>query len=145
HISNEARTFIEDAAKQKSNSSRALLPTFFPSASGNMLIYRNYWCVNAVDIRTGEVLWESIGMVGSLDALVTELQLARAIPGWLKVYAQQDSRGLILFENPVVGMVALDEKHVYAIDELAVPPDPSARRKPEQFSNWNRLIALDRE
>ncbi len=142
-IADRTRSLLEEAVKARGSGSRALLPTFFPIVSGDKLIYRSYRCVCAVNINAGEVIWESIRMLGSLDALARDYGVVRDVKRWLKMCAQQDSRGILLFENSVVGAVSADDKHVFAIDDLAVPPEPGTKKElPESFYR-SRLVAFD--
>src|SRR5262249_36909116 len=47
-----------------------MLPVFYPIAANGKMIYRSYTGVHAMDLKTGELAWASMPLLGSFDALV---------------------------------------------------------------------------
>ncbi len=112
-----------------------ILPAFFPITATitkneqqqNVLIYRSFASVQAVDIKTGKIVWESPSKY-SLEGLL-KAKTMPAVQQWLQLYVLQGQRPGIVFENSVLGSLSSDNWNVYAIEDLAIPP-PAAIQKP---------------
>ncbi|MGL4551459.1 MAG: PQQ-binding-like beta-propeller repeat protein, partial [Gemmataceae bacterium] len=97
-----------------------------------LLIYRSWWGIHAVNVATGETLWDSPSDL-SLD-VVHESKVGvpadtRATPYRNFISAFTSTRPQILLENSVLGTLSADAKHVYAVEDLPVPP-PAAQVAP---------------
>jgi outer membrane protein assembly factor BamB len=112
------RMWLEKAVQQQQARGPAL-PAFFPITVGGKILYRSYWGIQALDAKTGNLLWESES-TGAIDTLGVELRYFPYLESWINAYLQHDPH--ILFGNSVVGTLSADEERVYAIDDLAVPP-----------------------
>jgi outer membrane protein assembly factor BamB len=123
-LGTHAKDWIETAQKQRPDRTEAIIPAFCPIAAGGKLIYRSYWGVHAVDCRTGELLWNSVALLASLNVLAGDNDYRRQVETWRNLYAQGNNQNL-LFENSTVGTLSTDESRVYAVDDLALPPYPS--------------------
>jgi outer membrane protein assembly factor BamB len=117
-----AQEWIEKAQHQQQFRPEVMLPAFFPVAACGKLIYRSYSGIHAVDIKTGELLWDSVPFAGSLDALA-EMSKRSEVATWFGQY-QQGNYQNILFENSTVGTLSTDGSRAYAVDDLAIPPYP---------------------
>src|SRR5439155_9022669 len=53
---------------------------------------------------------------------------------WLPLYTQ--SYPSLLFENSTIGTLSADNRRVYAVDDLALPPHPNAQ--PLQQLQWGQ-------
>ncbi|HEV3258768.1 MAG TPA: PQQ-binding-like beta-propeller repeat protein, partial [Gemmataceae bacterium] len=108
-----------------------VVPAFFPVAATvqsdtgptPLLIYRSYWGVHAVELKTGKLYWESI-LPSGMDVLVKDSQKMGVLNQWWNFYQQLNSQS-ILFENSTLGMISTDGTSVYAVDDLALPPHPN--------------------
>src|SRR5438105_14241101 len=92
-----AREWIDKAKHQQQSRPELMLPAFFPVAACGKLIYRSYSGIHAVDVKTGELLWDSIPLAGSLDAL-GELNKRSDVATWFGQYLAGTYQN-ILFEN----------------------------------------------
>ena len=113
---------------------KPVLPAFYPIASTvrgekglmPLLVYRSYWGVHAVDLRTGQLAWES-GSSGGLDKIggpgPDNPQKMQILMQWWQSYVQSSSQH-VLFENSVLGTLSTDGNRVYLVDDLALPPHP---------------------
>jgi outer membrane protein assembly factor BamB len=134
-----------------------MLPAFFPVAISGRLVYRDYYGIKAVDLKTGELLWDSRAM-NSLEgsagdnAVVKRLRVSE----WYNHYER--SHYPVLFENSSVATLSADAGRVYYVDDLAVPPHPQWWSQsgwqpqqphfgPDLFQPvmMNQLVAIDRE
>src|SRR5438105_301834 len=152
-----AREWIDKAKHQQHSRPEVLLPAFFPVAACGKLIYRSYAGIHAVDIKTGELLWDSIPLAGSLDALA-ELSKRNDVATWFTQYLAGTYQNIV-FENSTVGTLSTDGSRVYAVDDLAVPPYPGYQNFPafgpgggmqvsgplHALAQRSRLIAFDLE
>src|SRR5207248_7720082 len=110
---------------------------FFPIAGNNRLIFRTYDGVYSFIIRddpaqgkkAGELDWACGMLRGPLHAMGNDLGGNRGtVEGWWGIYHGMSGQGPampgILFENSAVGTLSHDNKFVYAVDDLALPPHP---------------------
>jgi outer membrane protein assembly factor BamB len=138
----QARSWLEQRL-QPPHRGDPILPAFSPIATGNKLIYRNYKAVYAVDIRTGKLIWYSTEATAGLDKMIRTPDAGQFSAG----------AGSILFENSTIGTLSTDNRRVYWIDDLPLPPimGMNAQWVPGLPMNGqlpgsaqrNRLVALD--
>jgi outer membrane protein assembly factor BamB/tetratricopeptide (TPR) repeat protein len=112
-----------------------ILSTFFPVTATvtkgekktPLLIYRSYWGIHAIDMKTGTLAWDSPSD-WSLDRVLGATGKERipekvsAYSTWLGHFLQSTVRPQILLENSVLGALSADSKMVYAVEDLALPP-----------------------
>jgi tetratricopeptide (TPR) repeat protein len=123
-----AQTAIEAKAQ-------TLLTAFVPitamatdgSKQTPLLIYRTYSGIEAVDMRTGRVICDQTSDL-SIDEILGAKPPKRdsnkfgAYTSWLGSYIQPNGRPQMLFENSILNTLSTDNKFVYGIEDLAVPP-----------------------
>jgi outer membrane protein assembly factor BamB/tetratricopeptide (TPR) repeat protein len=121
----QTKTMVGQAVRASEGRGQPILPSFFPVAVGGQVVYRDYWGVRASDLRTGQPVWESDSRY-SLDRLFdTGGENGSRSPyanAWAHRYIEQMGRPGMLFENSVVGTLSTDAVHVYAVEDLYVPP-----------------------
>lgn len=152
-----AGEWFEKARQQAQYRPEPMLPAFLPVAACGKLIYRSYSGIHAVDIKTGDLLWDSVPLAGSLDALA-ELTKRQEVTNWFQQYLAGNYQN-ILFENSTVGTLSTDGIRAYAVDDLAIPPYPGYQSFPafgpgagvqmggplQALAQRSRLIAFDLE
>jgi len=146
-----AKTFSHAATKDMfyraiahlEQSSNPILPTFFPITVGDKLIYRSCEGIHAVDMKTLKPAWKQPAeMRLALDHLMANFNaryqlydkvdsLGRGTVwyGWWWHYANDWEA---IFENSTIGSLSADTQHVYAVDDLPVPPHPSMHAENDQ-------------
>jgi outer membrane protein assembly factor BamB len=129
-LHSETRHWIEQAQRQH-NQAEPLLPAFFPIAAGGKLIYRGFDKLHAVDVKTGELVWDTVDLGASLDSIAKEFDKKSQAQTWFSSYVQAGLQN-ILFENSMIGSLSTDDTCVYAVDDLAVPPYPNM----QQWGGW---------
>jgi outer membrane protein assembly factor BamB len=122
-LGDETKYKILEALRLQQNHPEVMIPGFLPIASGGKAIFRSYWGVHAIDIKTGELAWHS-QTTASLDALLDANRKNDTIQ-WLQNYKQGGNQNLI-FENTVIGTLSTDNVRVYLVDDMGLPPHPSA-------------------
>jgi outer membrane protein assembly factor BamB len=154
HVDPRTRTLVEGALRLQHSRTEAALPAFFPIATGGKLVYRTYRGVNAVDIRTGELLWHSAGDLASLDQLLRDPNMKGTVEEWNQFFSNGNNGGII-FENSTIGTLSTDNVRVYAVDDLGIPPHPGAQGMQQwgggtpltgkllELTQHNRLVALE--
>jgi outer membrane protein assembly factor BamB len=111
---------------------RPVLPAFFPVTSTvawpdrtiPLVIFKDYWGVQAVNVKTGKLEWNSPSN-WSLERTIgrgMDARKSQVLNSWLQFYIDQNQRPQVLFENSVCGTLATDNQYVYAVEDLAVPP-----------------------
>jgi outer membrane protein assembly factor BamB len=123
-IQSETRHWIEEALRHQQYRPEPMLPAFFPVAVAGKLIYRSFWGVHAVDVRSGELAWDSPANAG-LDALVRTTRWKNDVRQWFETYVKGTNQNIV-FENSTVGTLSSDNTRVYWVDDLGVPPYPNA-------------------
>jgi outer membrane protein assembly factor BamB len=109
-----------------------VLPSYFPitatATRGErripLVIFKNYWGVQAVGVQTGKLEWNSPSS-WSLERMLprnSDPRKVQAINNWLQFYVEQNQRPAVLFENSTVGTLSTDNQFVYAVEDFAVPP-----------------------
>ena len=92
----------------------------------DLVVYRSHWGLHAVNLKTGEVEWESPNE-WSVDGMSNprRLDISRrklAVTEWITTFQNMGSRAGVPLENTTVGTLASDGQRVYAINDLQVPP-----------------------
>ncbi|MEY4613888.1 MAG: hypothetical protein RL179_1861 [Planctomycetota bacterium] len=111
---------------------QAMLPGFFPLATTitkndekiPLLVYRSYWGIHALQVKTGKLEWEARSDWG-IDA-VSQDKKKEILNQWLITYVNNNLRPGILFENTSLGCLSSDGRNVFCVEDLSVPPPPSA-------------------
>jgi outer membrane protein assembly factor BamB/tetratricopeptide (TPR) repeat protein len=120
------------------------LPGFFPVATADVLLMRQYDGVRAVALRdqeahgkvvtAGRDLWVSgttfglTQMTGDRfdpDPLVTK-EMRLKVEQWWTSY-RTGPAAAYLAENPLVGSLSHDGQNVYFVDDIALPPPPATQ------------------
>jgi outer membrane protein assembly factor BamB len=112
------------------------LPAFFPVAATittkdgkklPMLIYRTYWGIQAVNVKDGEMLWQTKSN-WSAGKMAVDPEKVQAMRQWMGYYLQSNNMGggrpSILLDNSTVGCLSTDNVNAYWVEDLAVPPPP---------------------
>lgn len=135
-LSEATQTQITTAVNALAQRNMPILTSFVPvtatttSDTGQktpLLIYKSYRGIHAVNMKTGELAWESASD-WSLDKILGATGRERdsfkvgAYTTWLSHFLQSTVRPQMLFENSVLSTLATDSKMVYAIEDLVVPP-----------------------
>jgi len=121
--------WIADAVRMQDAHNQASLPAFQPIAVTvrgdkgvkSMVVYRNYWGIKAVDIKTGNRLWDSPSEWSMMNMSERPERL-NALNQWVAGYIQNQTKPSIVFENSTVGTLSSDGARVYMVEDLAVPP-----------------------
>jgi outer membrane protein assembly factor BamB/tetratricopeptide (TPR) repeat protein len=124
---------ISQAEKLMQNRNIPLLPAFFPVTATvtkdgvrkPLLIYKSFWGVHAIDMRTGKLDWDAPSD-WSLERMLAgrDPRKLNAINNWLQMYLDSQQRPQILFENSICGTVSTDDEFAYVIEDFLVPPTP---------------------
>ena len=121
------------------------LPGFFPVATADVLLMRQYDGVRAVALRdqqahgkvvtAGRDLWVSKTVFG-LTQLTGDAphdphfpdtkDMRTKVEQWWTQYRTQPA-GAYLAENPLVGSLSHDGENVYFVDDIALPPPPATQ------------------
>jgi outer membrane protein assembly factor BamB len=117
-----------------------VLPAFFPVAatittetdSIPLLLFRSYYGVHAVDIRTGKLRWECDSR-WSMDYMFSDRKKVTHLQQWVDVFMRMGMHHL-LWENSVTGTLSTDNQRVYIVDDLMVPPFNANAG----YDNWGR-------
>jgi outer membrane protein assembly factor BamB len=136
----QTEQWVTQALKQQEERQPAI-PAFFPIATTTqtskeslpIVVYRSHYGIHAVDLRNGKLFWESPSF-GSLDKIADDPGKKMQLDYWLPLYL--NSNPGLLFENSTIGTLSADQSRVYAVDDLALPPHPSAQ--PLQQLQWGQ-------
>ena len=85
----------------------------------SLVVYRSHWGIHAVDMKTGQLKWETASM-WSMDRMERDSKKVQTYRQW--VSSHQQTRAQILVENSTVGTLSTDGAFVYMIEDLEVPP-----------------------
>ncbi len=135
-----AKKRVDAAIRQVRNLKQPVLPGFFPIATQGIAVYRTQRDVRAVALKTikitdpetddvyespaGQILWKTIPFKRSLSDLLVKHENRGKVDQWLDVYEKVPGLNTYLYDNTLIGTLAADNRNVYVIDDLAVPPDP---------------------
>lgn len=137
----EAFARVDAAIKKSIELKRAVLPGTFPVVAKDIVVYRTARDVRALSLKElkviaepnavfvlkpGQILWRSIAHNRSLALLMEKPQYRAEISRWLAPFEKVPGFTSFLYENTLLGSLSADDRHVYAINDLAVPPHPSA-------------------
>ncbi len=126
------------------------LPALFPLVVGQKVVCRTVNGVQAFDLNSGKLLWQSVLLDPTLAEINRQLQQTanvlrasydRLLPNYL------DQRW---FLDTTTGTLSSDGRNVYAVEEsklLGRHPPIGLRSDQERlfYSRWNRLAAIDVE
>lgn len=115
-----ARTWLETATTQVLGRGHAIVPGAAPLAAGGKALFRTQAGLHAVDIKTGELLWETT-LYNGFDSLAKEAY--PHVSNWADKYLAQFPN--VLYENEVVGTLSSDGARVYVVEDLSIPPFPN--------------------
>lgn len=163
-IEKQVKTSLDTLATHNKEVFSAFVPVTATLTKGDkkvpLLVYRDYSGVAAVDMKTGDVVWDaklewSFGSVYS-DVKNKDRPID-AYRQWMQNWQQNNVRPQIVFDNSVTGTLSADSEHVYAIEDLAIPAPQNllVYNNPNQGApqnNWgtevnnalryNKLIAI---
>jgi outer membrane protein assembly factor BamB len=114
---------LDQAVRQAESHGQPVLPAFFPVAADGLVMYRDFWGIHGRDAKTGALRWESDSRYG-YDRMLDPRDGGNKTP-YLNNWAQQYlsmGKSAILYENTVVGTLSTDGNHVYAVEDLYLPP-----------------------
>jgi outer membrane protein assembly factor BamB len=124
---------LQKAEKILAEARQPMLPAFFPITATvqrdgvrrTLLIFRSFWGVHAVDMRTGKTEWDSVSN-WSLEKMLAgrDARKLQALNQWLNTYLDQRQRPALLFENANFGTLSADNDLVYVVEDFMVPPLP---------------------
>jgi len=136
-----AKQRVDTAIKQMEGMNQPVLPGFFPIASQGIMVYRNHRGLVAValkelemkdeesgqvsKIKPGQIVWKSIPMNRSLAMLLEKNEYRGKTEGWIDAYSQVPGFNSFLYDNTLLGSLSTDQRLVYGINDLAVPPHPA--------------------
>lgn len=116
-----SRPWIEQALKRQMNQfNRPAIGGTHPLAVGDLLIYRGTWGVHAVNLKTGQLEWESRSEMSLSTLCSSSMSSNSVVSSWLYYY--RDNMPWMLFDNSMVGTLSTDQNLVYAVEDLALPP-----------------------
>jgi outer membrane protein assembly factor BamB len=134
-----------------------LMPGGVPIFRNGLVYYRSPSGVHAVDAVTGREQWRTSSPLG-LGALLADpgrgVQLEHWFSSYLTTINGTREASAVLLENSVPGTLSADARHIYLVEDLALPPNPNlldetlTGRKPllgpmRHLIGHNRLRALD--
>ncbi|MSQ94098.1 MAG: hypothetical protein EXR98_06025 [Gemmataceae bacterium] len=160
---------VNAAIKQVADVNQPVLPGFFPIVAKDVVIYRSHRDIRAVAVKNitikwregdhkhkaGEIVWKSMDMDRGLSLLLDKNATLAKIEQWLDAYNQVPGLNSLLYGNTLLGTLVADQKNVYAINDLAVPPHPNVFHQQATFNPQfgpgelkaklvqNHLIAFD--
>jgi outer membrane protein assembly factor BamB len=115
--------WLEDAVGRLGARREPVLPAAVPLALSDRVIYRSHRGVEAVERATGRLLWSSSPLRGSLEELADDAPSRAHAGPWVASLLQSFPHALI--ENGTLGWLSADERLVYAVEDLAIPPVPA--------------------
>lgn len=141
--SEHTRERIKIAETQLASLNQPLLTSFVPVTATMtkgekkipLLIYRSFWGLHVVDMKSGKLVWDSpsdwsLDSILGAESKVSDAAKVGAYNQWLGSFQTTGGRPQILFENSTLATVSADSKNVYAIEDLAIPPPPMANVDP---------------
>ena len=85
-------------------------------AAKPLLVYRSFLGINAVEMKTGKLVWGTPSK-WSLESMLGDSKHASAIKSWLQFYVSPNGRPSLLYENSTVGTLSTDGTYVYAVED----------------------------
>jgi outer membrane protein assembly factor BamB/tetratricopeptide (TPR) repeat protein len=135
-----ARQRIQAAKNELKKQNQPIISAFspitlsVPDAKGEkkpLLIYKNFFGVMAVDLRNGNLAWESPSNWSLQRMLQERGSKQQVVASWLQIY--QDQHPQIVFENSTVGTLSTDGQFVYVVEDFAIPPTPQINNNNGMF------------
>ncbi|MCI0465323.1 MAG: PQQ-like beta-propeller repeat protein [Gemmataceae bacterium] len=117
----EARQWVEHAVSRMESSRQAILPGSCPLALDGKVIFRGRRGLVALDRVSGRLLWEA-PLAGSLEQMAGDGTWHPYTGPWATAYAENFPH--VVLENSLVGTLSADRRHVYAVEDLELPPFP---------------------
>jgi len=120
--STTVRSTINNAVSVYANRGGVVIPAASPIATNGMLFYRATDGIFAIDLKSGEMRWNTVD-----SAKLSLTRLGEDVPKWNIInqwYGQFTGAGFpnIVFENSTISTLSTDNTNVYAVDDLPVPP-----------------------
>lgn len=120
------------AVKRLEDRGNPVLPALFPIAATTTLprdgrqvtalVFRDYRGLSAVDLKTGKLMWRSDSN-WSFERMYDDSTKSAALHGWISFWKDgPTSKPAVLIENSVLGSLSTDGVRVYAVEDLALPP-----------------------
>jgi outer membrane protein assembly factor BamB len=145
-LANEKQTeqWVGQAVKTQQERLQPVLPSFFPIAATvrtdketkPLLIYRSFWGIHARNLaKDGKLEWDAPSDY-ALDALVKNQEKSFLINNNQWVQSYLNSNPQMLYENSTVGTLSTDNRFVYAVEDLVLPPHPLSNQI--QQMQWNQ-------
>jgi outer membrane protein assembly factor BamB/tetratricopeptide (TPR) repeat protein len=100
---------------------RPTLPGHYPVAVPGRIVYRGHDGLHAVDPVSGRESWKAELPLG-LDDLAANSGKSVVVRSWFQ--STYGDAYYLPVENAALGRLSTDCRHVYAIEELALPPPP---------------------
>jgi outer membrane protein assembly factor BamB len=143
-------SWVAKSLSQQEYRSELRTSAFYPIAAAGKLIYRGFSGIDGLDPKTGRLLWTT-PLSGGLDALAMDRAKREAVQKWFDKYRQGANED-ILYQNALAGCLSADSAHVYAVDDLLIPPHAefvptnSGHPEPPEVPGWaqhNVLLAVN--
>jgi outer membrane protein assembly factor BamB len=104
-----------------------ILPAFFPVAVKDMVVYRTYDGIYALDLKKeGKAKWWH-HTDGGITYLCDAGERKAHLDSWNGFYRSNGPHEVI-YENSITGTLSTDGARVYAVDDLILPPHPFTMR-----------------
>jgi outer membrane protein assembly factor BamB/tetratricopeptide (TPR) repeat protein len=143
----EAYQLLQRATR---NATPGALPAAVPLAVGGRIVYRSAAGIHALDADSGRELWRASSPL-ALESILRDHGKKVQLLHWFGLYG---NAGSLLYENSTLGTLSADGQHVYAVDDLPLPPHPdliAARNSGavrsfgplKGYVDQNRLRAID--
>jgi outer membrane protein assembly factor BamB len=99
------------------------IPPGVPLVAGGRLVYRSHAGVHAVDLAGGGEAWFAPSPL-SLEGVQLDPGRKVQLEDWFKSHYLKSNAGRTLFANSTLGTLSADARHVYAVEDLQLPPFP---------------------
>lgn len=153
-----ARNEIEQANKKMFSFGVPVIPGSHPLVARDRVVFRTLDGVHAYHLKTGREAWNSHSDASFVNALRQQGNADPEAFNYLSSY--RETAPTILLENTLLGTLSADNELVYAVEDLAIPPNvqsygpvwgrgirsfPQNNNSLGHFNSCNRLLALDLE
>lgn len=115
-LGKQAQDWIKDGLESRAPGN-SLIPASFPIAVGGNVIYPAYGHLRCVEIKTGDLQWESLAIAG-LNELANGYR--SSVRDFIDRYKQANELE-VLFANSTIGTLSADNSYVYWIEDLGLP------------------------